>query len=69
MKPKASVLVAEDEDQARESLRALLEEEGYRALPVTPTGELNDVEIISEGEKPEMKMLGVFSQRHAAMHW
>lgn len=30
MKPKASVLVAEDEDQARESLRALLEAEGYR---------------------------------------
>ena len=45
----------------------LLEEEGYRALPVTPTGELNTIKIISEGEKPEMKMMGVFSQRHAAV--
>jgi two-component system response regulator AtoC len=32
MKPKASVLIAEDEAQARESLRALLEDEGYRVL-------------------------------------
>ena len=30
MKPKASVLIAEDEAQARESLRALLEDEGYQ---------------------------------------
>jgi two-component system, NtrC family, response regulator AtoC len=30
MKPKASLLIAEDEAQARESLRALLEDEGYQ---------------------------------------
>ncbi len=32
MRPKASVLIAEDEAQARESLRALLEDEGYQVL-------------------------------------
>jgi two-component system, NtrC family, response regulator AtoC len=32
MRPKASVLVAEDEAQARESLRALLEDEGYQVI-------------------------------------
>ncbi|MBN1568301.1 MAG: sigma-54-dependent Fis family transcriptional regulator [Acidobacteria bacterium] len=32
MRPKASVLIAEDESQARESLRALLEDEGYQVL-------------------------------------
>ena len=32
MRPKASVLIAEDEAQARESLRALLEDEGYRVV-------------------------------------
>ena len=32
MPPKASVLIAEDEAQARESLRALLEDEGYRVV-------------------------------------
>ncbi len=32
MRPRGSVLVAEDEAQARESLRALLEDEGYEVL-------------------------------------
>jgi two-component system, NtrC family, response regulator AtoC len=32
MRPKAAVLIAEDETQARESLRALLEDEGYKVL-------------------------------------
>jgi two-component system response regulator AtoC len=32
MRTKASVLIAEDESQARESLRALLEDEGYQVL-------------------------------------
>jgi len=32
MPPKASVLIAEDEAQAREALRALLEDEGYRVI-------------------------------------
>ncbi len=32
MKPKASVLIAEDEAQAREALCALLEDEGYQVL-------------------------------------
>jgi CheY-like chemotaxis protein len=32
MKSKVSVLVAEDEVQARESLRELLEDDGYRVL-------------------------------------
>jgi DNA-binding NtrC family response regulator len=32
MRPKASILIAEDEAQAREALRALLEDEGYRVL-------------------------------------
>jgi len=32
MKNKGLILIAEDEPQARESLRALLEEEGYRVL-------------------------------------
>jgi two-component system, NtrC family, response regulator AtoC len=32
VKPKTSVLIAEDEAQARESLRALLEDEGYHVL-------------------------------------
>lgn len=32
MKPKASILVAEDEAPARESLRALLEDEGYAVI-------------------------------------
>ncbi len=32
MRPKASVLIAEDETQARESLRALLEDEGYQVI-------------------------------------
>ncbi|HTY61825.1 MAG TPA: sigma-54 dependent transcriptional regulator [Acidobacteriota bacterium] len=32
MRSKASVLIAEDEAQARESLRALLEDEGYQVL-------------------------------------
>jgi len=32
MRTKASVLIAEDEAQARESLRALLEDEGYRVV-------------------------------------
>jgi DNA-binding NtrC family response regulator len=32
MRTKASVLIAEDEPQARESLRALLEDEGYSVL-------------------------------------
>jgi two-component system, NtrC family, response regulator AtoC len=32
MRPKASVLIAEDEAQARESLRALLEDEGYQVI-------------------------------------
>lgn len=32
MRPKASVLIAEDEPQARESLRALLEDEGYKVF-------------------------------------
>jgi two-component system, NtrC family, response regulator AtoC len=32
MRHRASVLIAEDEAQARESLRALLEDEGYRVL-------------------------------------
>ena len=34
MPPKASVLIAEDETQAREALRALLEDEGYRVIAV-----------------------------------
>lgn len=32
MRPKAFILIAEDEAQARESLRALLEDEGYQVL-------------------------------------
>jgi DNA-binding NtrC family response regulator len=32
MRPKASILIAEDETQARESLSALLQDEGYRVL-------------------------------------
>jgi DNA-binding NtrC family response regulator len=32
MPPKSSVLIAEDETQAREALRALLEDEGYRVI-------------------------------------
>lgn len=32
MRPKASILIAEDEAQARESLSALLQDEGYRVL-------------------------------------
>jgi two-component system response regulator AtoC len=32
MRPKASILIAEDEAQAREALRALLEDEGYQVL-------------------------------------
>ena len=32
MRPRASVLIAEDEAQAREALRALLEDEGYQVL-------------------------------------
>lgn len=32
MPPKASILIAEDEAQAREALRALLEDEGYRVV-------------------------------------
>jgi two-component system, NtrC family, response regulator AtoC len=32
VRPKASVLIAEDEAQARESLRALLEDEGYQVI-------------------------------------
>ena len=32
MRTKASVLIAEDESQARESLRALLEDEGYKVI-------------------------------------
>jgi two-component system, NtrC family, response regulator AtoC len=32
MRPKASILIAEDEAQARESLCALLQDEGYRVL-------------------------------------
>ena len=32
MRTKASILIAEDESQARESLRALLEDEGYKVI-------------------------------------
>ena len=32
MPPKAAILIAEDEAQAREALRALLEDEGYRVI-------------------------------------
>ena len=48
-------------------ISVLLEEEGYRVLPITPTGELNEVTIISEGSNPAMKMLGIFSHRHTAV--
>jgi two-component system, NtrC family, response regulator AtoC len=43
MKPKASVLIAEDEAQARESLRALLEDEGYQVTCAADGMEASEV--------------------------
>jgi DNA-binding NtrC family response regulator len=43
MKPKASVLIAEDEAQARESLRALLQDEGYEVLCASDGMEASEI--------------------------
>jgi two-component system, NtrC family, response regulator AtoC len=43
MKPKASILIAEDEAQARESLRALLEDEGYQVVCASDGMEASEI--------------------------
>jgi epoxyqueuosine reductase QueG len=46
-----------------------LEKRGYTALPIDPgiSDFARDVEIIQEKPEPEIKMLGDFSHRHAAV--
>ena len=54
--------------QIAHHVTVLLEDEGYyRTLPVTPTGELDKVQILQDGSDPKMRLTGIYSHRHAAV--
>ena len=48
MKPRASILIGEDDDRARDSLRALLTDEGYRVQTARDGAEIS--RLLKEAE-------------------